>query len=114
MTKLKLKLWQIDNVVLMKVLEQDESTRGSITLLKCGAYEIVSADSPMLGKCTIYVRGRNRKRDHQIACLSLNTTSEATGYIQDVKNLVRDYNNSNDIDKANKSADEEVKIFIAE
>lgn len=113
MKKLKLKLWQAENVVLMKVLEQDEITRGIGLLFEYGGLQLRSTSRPTLYGDAVLINGNNTSWDNWISSTSFSTASRATEYIQKVLNLVREYNKTFNTD-TDIPTDNEVKIFIAE
>lgn len=113
MTKLKLKLWQVGNVVLMKVLEQNEATRGRGTLFEYDGLKLSSTSRPALYSEAVLINGNATTWDNWISSTSFSTTSRATEYIQKVLNLVREYNKPFNTD-TDILTDSEVKIFIAE
>ena len=113
MTTLKLKLWQVGNVVLMKVLEQNEATRGRGTLFEYDGLKLSSISRPTLYDDTVLINGNDTSWDNRTSAAPFSTASEATEYIQKVLNLVREYNKTFNTD-TDIHTDNEVKIFIAE
>lgn len=91
---LKILLMRIQNVVLMKVLEQDvvNTVDGQVHTLFEGGIDIVSAAQPGLCDDIIFVRGAEQTGDNGVASLSWNNVEEACVYYQKVKETVEAYN----------------------
>lgn len=91
---LKILLMRIQNIVLMKVLEQDVvNTAGkqAQTLFE-GEMAIMSAVVPELYKDTIFVRGYEQTGDNIVVSQRCNNAEEACVYYQKVKETVEAYN----------------------
>ena len=98
MSKLKIKLVRLDNVVLMKVLEQ-EGGRPNNSLVEhlCdhdNGLSIRSAERPEMDRTGIYIRGNDEEEDNRVAFYRLNTIEEAKEYVRKVVELVEYYNKS--------------------
>ena len=113
MKKLKLKLWQVENIALMKVLEQNEAIRGRGTLFEYDGLKLSSTSCPTLSGDTVLINGNDTSWDNWTSSTSFSTASRATEYIQKILNLVREYNKTFNTD-TDIPTDNEVKIFIAE
>lgn len=113
MTKLKLQLWQVKNLVLMEVLEQDESLRGRGLIFEYGGLELVSTFCPCLEDEGIFIRGNDFEHDNRIAINQFDTIVRAKKYIERAVTLVHEYNKSLDT-VADTPTDDEVKTHIAE
>lgn len=112
MKKLKLKLWQVENVVLMKVLQQDESTRGKGKLFEYGGLTLKSVNEPVISNGVVFLSGYEINKDNAIDFLEFGDQTKATEYIQKVLDLVHEYNKS--LIGTVPTIDDEVKTFIAE
>lgn len=114
---LKLKLWQIETVVLMKVLEQDESTRCNI-LYNNDDLEIVSAYTPQLDQKCIYVRGCAKENDDNVSVFHCNSVQQAEAYISKIQRAVYEYNmlqhGYNMQQRREKSSNSDVNVYIAQ
>lgn len=63
---LKIKFWRIENVLLMKVLEQgNEIKRGDFKFCASNGIKVTSISSPELTPDVIYVRGDNEDMDDE-------------------------------------------------
>lgn len=91
MKPLKVKLWNEENVVLMKVLDMDESLRGKGTLHK-GKISISSAVSPCFDGGTVFVWGSGEESDNDLSCYRFNTTAEALDFIDRAQKCIDAYN----------------------
>lgn len=95
MKELKLKIFNIENVVLMKVLEQDESLIGKGYIYKAkNGIDIASSDSPCIYETDIFINGDDIDFDNKLNGLRFKTTQEAIEYIRKVKEAVAEYNES--------------------
>lgn len=86
---LRLKFYQIENVVVMKVLEQDRRninfTYKGLTLESIDHPEIREGDF-------IYLRGDEEKKDNNLACHDFETNEAAKKFIDCAMEVVRAYN----------------------
>jgi hypothetical protein len=96
MKKLKVKFWRIENVVLMKVLEQDEALRHVADFWKDKetGFTITSSVSPCFipDLKTIYVRGADNSRDNDIFVIVYDNCFKA---IEGLNNIMRTIDNFN-------------------
>lgn len=92
MKKLKIKLWRIENVVMMKVLEQDESLRGQGEIFNNNGTRIASEGNTALFNDAICINGRRIQEDGRICSKDFETIEEAQAYYNKVKKVVQDYN----------------------
>ena len=108
---LKLKLWQIENIVLMKVLEQDIDIRGKGLLYDNNVMRIHSTDAPDLQVNDIYVRGVEDSVDDLVVVYESYSVQGAGEYIAKVKEVVHEYNMQQ---QGKWDNDDDVKVYIAE
>lgn len=109
---LKIKFWRIENVLLMKVLEQgDEIKREDFKFCASNGIEVRSVRNPQLFPKWIYLRGVCEKRNNMIACLELEDEKEAKSLLNDYIEAVREYNSTLPVE--NKDTDD-IEIVIAE
>ena len=111
MKKLKLKLWRIKNIVLMEVLEQDESLRGKGEIFESYNCKILSVRNPHLTPDKeIYIRGTNTELDNRIAYYDFGSTNEAKSCIRKIIDTVRAYNAS----VSTEPITDDIETFIVE
>ena len=91
---LKVRLIRLENVVLMKILEQTDIERGCRYVFKCGDMEIRSAANPQLMGNIIYIRGIEDYYDGNFASTDCGTVAEAAEYFDEVKRTIEAYNAS--------------------
>ena len=113
MEKLKLKLLRIENVVLMKILKQDELTRGSISFKGTNGFHLSSGESPELDGNYIFLRGREKDNDDILYSRNFYTEVEANDYIKEIVKLVKEYNESITTNEVKDNRDI-VSVIIAE
>lgn len=90
---LRVKFWRIENVVLMKVLEQDEDTRGKLDFTASNGFRIRSRATPALvGLTEIRVRGFARDADDRICIADYSGVESAKNFISRAKEAVAEYN----------------------
>jgi hypothetical protein len=111
--KLKLKLWQIENIVLIKVIEQDESLRDVGTFYENNDMSIISEVEPQLEYKELYIRGNDKANDNIIVKIDFDTTDETKDYINKVLKVVKEYNQSLDGIKPDNTSND-VSVYIAE
>lgn len=101
---IKLNLFRLGNLVIMKVLEQDEKYRCSydydddddlIFFTNSKNFSLRSCDRPELCYDCIYIRGAIDKFDNNYNVIDFETENEAIKYIEEVNQLVKEFNKSN-------------------
>ena len=116
MIPLKLKLWRIENIVVMKVLQQDESTRGKGTLWEDEETKmrIVSAilEPEGLHGMTICIKNQNEESDDILDSTTFKTSAEAKKHIERIKKVVANYNAS--LQQKETEETDDIEIHIAE
>lgn len=110
---LKVKFWQIENIVLMRVLEQDEETREKGTLYEDEDIKIKSCKYPDIKEECLYIRGQLRNYDTNICCYGFDDCDDAQEYIEKATKAIHAYNIKTGKAKEN-TADIEIKTVIAE
>lgn len=92
---LKVEFKQIENVVLMKVLEQSNEIE-----LNCGCFfeygdvKLCSASHPQIFLYSLYVKGKSEHAQDTYASMSFNTPKEASEYIMKFTECIDAYNES--------------------
>lgn len=95
MKELKIKIWNEKNVVLMEVLDQDESLRNKKTIYKAkNGIEIFSWFRPDIFGDGIYIRGKCKELDKQMCYMDFGQTYRAEEYVEMVKEAVEEFNNT--------------------
>ena len=92
---LKVKFWRIENVVLMKVLEQgDEINKGTGCFYqdKLTKMNIYSREMPALYPTSIYVKGTNNDYNNLLASINLNSVSDAEKFYNQAIQTIKHYN----------------------
>ena len=90
---LKIKFWRIENVVLMKILEQDENLRKKTDWRDSETgIRIKSINSPVLSYYTIYIRGKMYEDDNLISSYSYETEKEAIKALKDIAIAIKNFN----------------------
>ena len=107
---LKLKFYQIENVVVMKVLEQDNKDDlffkyGELTL-RCIDYPAIEDDN------TIYLQGNDDENNNKLSCYDFETNKKAEDFINKAMAAVKAYNKKYSQTEAENSI--KLKEFIAE
>lgn len=92
---LKVEFKQIENVVLMKVLEQgDEIELNSGCFFEYGDVKLCSASHPQIFLYSLYVKGKSERAQDTYASMSFNTPEEAAEYIAKFTECINAYNES--------------------
>ena len=69
---LKIKFWRIENVILMKILEQgNEIERGNFRFNASNGIEVFSYNNPSLSCDTICLRGNSKELDEKIQQINI-------------------------------------------
>lgn len=89
---LKVRLIRVQNVVLMKILEQTDIERGCGDVFEYEDMEIYSAAVPQLTGNAIYIRGSEDSYDSSLASIDRGTVAEAAEYLAKVKHAIEAYN----------------------
>lgn len=93
---LKIKFWRIENVILMKILEQgDEIERGNFSFKASSGVSLCSAVTPSLSYDNmIYLRGDSKKLDETVSAYECTTNEEAKARLKAYIEAVKEYNDS--------------------
>lgn len=109
---LKIKFWRIENVLLMKVLEQgEEIKRGDFKFCASNGIEVKSLCRPELIPDIIYVRGCEEEYDDNIVPCEYSNAEGAKEALARYIEAVREYNSTLPVE--NKDTDD-IEIVIAE
>ena len=92
---LKIKFWRIENVILMKILEQgDEIERDNFEFKASNGIGLHSRLEPEMADEIIYLRGRDISQDTQAVDKFFDTSEEAKTCLKAYIEAVKEYNNS--------------------
>lgn len=92
---LKIKFWRIENVILMKILEQgDEIERGNFGFEASNGVNFLSAMNPALSHDMIYLRGGSIELDETISTYDCITNEGAKARLKAYVEAVKECNNS--------------------
>ncbi len=92
---LKIKFWRIENVILMKILEQgNEIERGNFNFKASNGVSLCSAVMPSLYEGdTIYLRGNSEESDEIVSAYDCDTNEAAKKRLKAYVEAVKEYNN---------------------
>ena len=92
---LKIKFWRIENVILMKILEQgDEIERGNFEFEALNGVSLRSATRPAVSYDMIYLKGDSEESDETVSAYDCTTNEGAKARLKAYIEAVREYNNS--------------------
>ena len=94
---LKIKFLRIENVILMQILKQgDEIERGDFDFKASNGIRLCSASYPAIKfmTLTLYLRGKNKNRDKDVASYCYDTSEEAREQLKAYVEAIKEYNNS--------------------
>ncbi len=92
---LKIKFWRIENVILMKILEQgDEIERGKFEFEASNGVDLGAQIEPQIGNKKIFLRGELINHDTQVVSKYFNTSEEAKERLKSYVEAIKEYNNS--------------------
>ena len=123
---LKVKFYQIENLVAMKILEQGEEIKRGVGKLYYDPEEnftIHSGSSPAITLCyddigskifMLFIRGCYEKNDTMLTSKCFDTTEEASDYIHRAAKSIKNYNNSLKVKSEIDNSNAEIKITITE
>lgn len=110
---LKIKFWRIENVILMKILEQgDEIERGKFEFEASNGVNFFSQSRPEIESRNIYLRGDNICCDTQVALQYFGTSEKAREQLKAYVEAVKEYNNS--LQQSAAEDVEDIETVIAE
>lgn len=97
--KIRVKLWRIENIVLMKVLEMPEKLRGTdlIFISPTTSMGIRSVGKPELTLKNIYINGSNKDKDNKIICYEYESGEIALDYYNRIIKTIEEFNKENKI-----------------
>lgn len=111
---LKVKFWRIENVVLMKILEQgNEIIREYGYLGSYGDISLYSRVNPEINKDRIYVRGCDTRRDNDVSVATFLTVEEAKTALSKYIHAISEYNRTH-AETAKPEPDDDIETIIAE
>ena len=92
---LKIKFWRIENVILMKILEQgNEIERGEFRFEASNGIVLRSGTEPAIANKTIYLRGKDISEGTQVVGKYFNTSEFAKEQLKAYVEAIKEYNNS--------------------
>lgn len=92
---LKIRFWRIENVILMKILEQgDEIERGEFEFEASNGVRLISQAEPGIDNKEIFPRGINGRWDKQVESKVFRTSEEAREQLKAYVEAIKEYNNS--------------------
>ena len=92
---LKIKFWRIENVIVMKILEQgDEIKRGDFKFVASNGIKLRSATYPQICTSKLFIQGKFESFDKDVEICTYNTSEEAKACLKSYIEAVREYNNS--------------------
>lgn len=111
--KIRVKLWRIENVILMKVLEMPEELRGTNFVFNSPntGMKIYSVGKPELKLNTIFLNGSSKEKDNNIVCCECKSNEEALGYYNRVINTIEEFNNK---DKIKSEIDYDIDTYVTD
>ena len=110
---LKIKFWRIENIILMKILEQgDEIERGKFEFEASNGMSLSSRVKPEIDDTEIFLRGRDISRDARVVSEYFNTSEEAKEQLKAYVEAVKEYNNS--LQQPTAKDVEDIETVIAE
>ena len=110
---LKIKFWRIENVILMKILEQgDEIERGKFEFEASNGMSLSSQFRPDIGERKIFLRGTNISWDKQVVNSYFGTSEKAREQLKAYAEAVKEYNNS--LEHPTAEDVEDIETVIAE
>ena len=92
---LKIKFWRIENVILMKILEQgDEIERGNFSFKASNGVSLCSATNPAVSYDMIYLRGGSKELDETVSAYDCITNEGAKACLKAYIEAVKEYNDN--------------------
>ena len=89
---LKIKFEQCGNEVTAKIINQDESLRGSGTICEGDNYGIRSIVYPEISETMLYLRGNDKEKDFIASSMTFGDEEEAKKYICEISKLIEKIN----------------------
>ena len=110
---LKIKFWRIENVILMKILQQgDEIERGRFEFKASNGVSLRSATTPAAAYNIIYLRGNSKESDETVSAYGCITNEGAKARLKTYIEAIKEYNNS--LQHAAVEDVEDIETVIAE
>lgn len=110
---LKVKFWRIENVVLMRVLEQGaEIERGCGKFFCASGIKLGSYTKPLIISNKILLKGESLENDRDIACQQFKSVDSAKEFINDATKAVHAYNQS--LIKESEQISDDIETMIVE
>ena len=107
---LKIKFWRIENVILMKILEQgDEIERGKFEFKASNGVKLRSVTNPQICTSELFIQGEFESFDKNVEICTYNTSEEAKEWLKAYVEAVKEYNN-----RLQHTTAEDIETVIAE
>lgn len=95
---LKIKFWRIENIILMKILEQgdeiERGKRGKFEFKASNGVSLRSVTNPAVSYDIIYLRGDSKELDETVSAYDCITNEGAKARLKSYVEAVKEYNNS--------------------
>ena len=92
MEKLKVKFKRLNNVILAKIIHQDESLRVEGEKARRGEYFIKSLDCPEIYGYSFCIRGKSVKNDTDIETYTFKNKKKAKTWLKNIKEMIEEIN----------------------
>ena len=90
-----IKFWRIENVMLMKILEQgDEIERGRFEFEASNGVKLRSVTYPQICTSKLFIQGKFESFDKDVEICTYDTSEEAREQLKAYIEAVKEYNNS--------------------
>lgn len=111
---LKIKFWRIENVVLMKILEQgDEIRRECGAFYRDGDITLHSKIRPELTTTGMFVRGCYDHADNNVSAKAFDTVEDAKTALSKYIHAISEYNRTH-AETAKPKSEDDIETIIAE
>lgn len=90
---LKIKFWRLENIIFMKILEQDENLRGMGDWVDAETGLVIkSVNTPDLAHNTIFIRGVIGDDDNKISVCQYETEKKAIQELKKIGTAIKNFN----------------------
>ena len=110
---LKIKFWRIENVILMKILEQgDEIERGNFGFEASNGVKLRSATYPQICTSKLFIQGKFESFDKDVEICTYDTSEEAREQLKAYVEAIKEYNDN--LQHTTTGCVEDIETVIAE
>lgn len=89
---IEIEIYQQDNFIYGRVLKMSEELRGKGKIIEHNGYTLYSQDYPQLTLDGLFLKGKNKNKDHYWFGCTFNNREESSNALKKIKEIINVYN----------------------